>query len=188
MNINFGNADISLVNTVRRIILRDVYTYAIEKVIINENTSVIHDEMLSDRLALVPLRVTYKSAYPPVSIPLSMSVTCEEGIRNIYARDIVYKADTNVDINVPYPDILIAVLAEGQTINIEAECIRGNGEKHYKFSPTTTTDVIKEGDSIKLCAELIGQLTKEEILGQVNIKLKEMVQDITNTIDRSMDT
>lgn len=186
MEINFGRTDISLVNVIRRIILRDVYTYAIEKVTIVENTSVMHDEMLTDRLALVPLRVTYNGT-PPECIQLNMNISCENGTKNVYSRDILHAANDNVDVTVPHPDILLAVLTEGQCINIQAECIRGNGEQHYKFAPTTTTDVIKEGNNVKLYAELIGQITKDELLEQVSDKFKNMTHDVLENINTHID-
>ena len=185
MELDFGKADISLVNVVRRIILRDIYTYAIEKVTILTNTSVMHDEMLADRLALVPLRITCNGTRSD-KIDLSMSVSCESGTKNVYSRDILYSISRDVNVEVVYPDILLAVLKEGQSIDIRAECIRGNGEKHYKFSPVTTIDVMKEGDNVKLYAELIGQLTKDEILTTVKERLLDVTARVCSAIDRSM--
>ncbi|XP_022902615.1 DNA-directed RNA polymerases I and III subunit RPAC1 [Onthophagus taurus] len=46
----------SLVNSIRRVILSDVPSMAIEKVHIYNNTSIIQDEVLAHRLGLVPLK------------------------------------------------------------------------------------------------------------------------------------
>jgi DNA-directed RNA polymerase I and III subunit RPAC1 len=48
--------DASLANAFRRILLAEVPTLAIEKVYVNNNTSVIADEVLSHRLGLIPLK------------------------------------------------------------------------------------------------------------------------------------
>jgi DNA-directed RNA polymerase II subunit RPB3 len=49
------NADLSIANALRRIMLSEVPTMAIEFVQFNSNTSCLHDEYLAHRLGLVPL-------------------------------------------------------------------------------------------------------------------------------------
>ena len=47
--------DPTLVNTLRRIMIAEIPTMAIETVIINQNTSIIPDEVLAHRLGLIPI-------------------------------------------------------------------------------------------------------------------------------------
>ena len=47
--------DPTIVNTLRRIMIAEVPTMAIETVIINQNTSIIPDEVLAHRLGLIPI-------------------------------------------------------------------------------------------------------------------------------------
>ena len=47
--------DPTIVNTLRRIMISEVPTMAIETVIINQNTSIIPDEVLAHRLGLIPI-------------------------------------------------------------------------------------------------------------------------------------
>ena len=49
------NVDVSLANALRRIMIAEVPTMAIEFVYLKANTSVLHDEMLCHRLGLLPL-------------------------------------------------------------------------------------------------------------------------------------
>lgn len=48
--------DASLANAIRRILIAEVPTLAIEQVYVNNNTSILADEVLAHRLGLVPLR------------------------------------------------------------------------------------------------------------------------------------
>jgi DNA-directed RNA polymerases I and III subunit RPAC1 len=48
--------DASLANTIRRVLLSETPTIAIEKVYIKNNTSIMQDEVLSHRLGLLPIR------------------------------------------------------------------------------------------------------------------------------------
>lgn len=52
-----SGADAALANALRRTLLSEVPTIAIEKVWISDNTSVIPDEILAHRLGLIPLKV-----------------------------------------------------------------------------------------------------------------------------------
>ena len=45
----------TVVNTLRRIMIAEIPTMAIESVIINQNTSIIPDEVLAHRLGLIPI-------------------------------------------------------------------------------------------------------------------------------------
>ena len=55
-SFSLTGVDASLANAFRRILIAEVPTLAIEKVYVNNNTSVIADEVLSQRLGLIPLK------------------------------------------------------------------------------------------------------------------------------------
>lgn len=50
----------ALINAFRRILISDVPTMAIEKVIVVKNTTVMQDEVLAHRLGLIPLKANPK--------------------------------------------------------------------------------------------------------------------------------
>lgn len=56
MEFDLIGVDASFANTLRRILISDVPSMAIEKVFIYNNTSIIQDEILSHRLGLIPLK------------------------------------------------------------------------------------------------------------------------------------
>lgn len=84
--------DASLANAFRRILIAEVPTMAIEKVLIANNTSVIQDEVLAHRLGLIPIKVDprlfeYKSESDPANekntIVFKLDVTCKKDGRNV---------------------------------------------------------------------------------------------------------
>lgn len=55
MVLEFNHVDVSFVNALRRILLSEIPTVAIETVYMLNNTSIIHDEVLAHRMGLIPL-------------------------------------------------------------------------------------------------------------------------------------
>ena len=56
LSFSLIGVDASIANALRRILIAEVSTLAIETVFIEDNTSVIHDEVLSHRLGLIPFK------------------------------------------------------------------------------------------------------------------------------------
>ena len=52
--------DVSFANAIRRILLAEVPSMAIEKIELYNNTTVMHDEFLGHRLGLIPIKVDAK--------------------------------------------------------------------------------------------------------------------------------
>ena len=64
--LDFVGPDPSIANALRRILLSEIPTVAIEKVFIENNTSVMQDEVLAHRLGLIPIKVNPKLFdFPP---------------------------------------------------------------------------------------------------------------------------
>jgi DNA-directed RNA polymerase I and III subunit RPAC1 len=60
MEFDMIGVDASIANAIRRIMMAEVPTVAIEKVYVINNTSIIPDEVLSHRLGLIPIKVDPK--------------------------------------------------------------------------------------------------------------------------------
>ena len=113
-------------NGIRRAMIADVPTMAIDTVRVVENSSVMFDEQISLRLGLVPLST------PPGEFEIGESVTLSldvSGPDTAYSGDLVsYEEMVQPTIdNVP-----IIKLKENQRLEIEAEAVLERGQSHAK--------------------------------------------------------
>lgn len=158
--------DASIANAIRRVLLAEVPTVAIEDVYMWNNTSIIVDEVLSHRMGLVPLRVDPdridfrakdESPTDRNTLVFKLDVACERvpgtakddpnQFKNakVLSGALTWEpAGTQADDfkdDPPRPvhqDILLAKLRPGQKIRMELHCVKGVGKDHAKFSPVAT--------------------------------------------------
>jgi len=113
-------------NGVRRAMIADVPTLAIENVRVVENSSVMFDEQLGLRMGLVPLTT------PPGEFEVGDTVTLSidvEGPATAYSGDLVSSDDLvqPADENVPIID-----LKDDQRLEAEADAVAKSGKDHAK--------------------------------------------------------
>ena len=139
--------DHSFANTLRRIIISEVPTMAIDEVVIIENSSVLHDEILALRLGLIPLKTDLDSYNLPEECScksefgcnlcrsiLTLDVEAKDGTKTVYSGDLIPE-DPNI---APVSDkIPIVKLASGQRIRLEAYARLGRGKVHAKWQPVS---------------------------------------------------
>lgn len=131
----------SLVNSIRRVVISEVPVFAIDQVIIVNNTSSMYDEMLAHRLGLIPLK-TPLDLFPKIeecesglvdpaecTVRLTLQITAEE-TKVVYSRDLV---SDHPEVAPVYPDIPIVKLAKGQSISLEAYARLGRAKEHAKW-------------------------------------------------------
>lgn len=156
--VDIAGIEAPFANAIRRILLSEVPTMAIEHVNLYQNTSVIPDEVLAHRLGLIPIAVDprafqYREKDEPHSennsIHFVLHVHCRrnpagEVVKDkVYTSDFVWKPVGNqremlTDVRPVHEDILIALLSPGQEIEAELICEKGIGQTHAKWSPVAT--------------------------------------------------
>ncbi len=125
----------AIVNGLRRTILAEVPTMAIDTVDVYENSSSMWDEYITHRLAMIPLKVDPKMLPIPLTeenqSEYSVTLTLDtEGPKTVYSSDL-HSSDPRVrpvSGKIPIVDLL-----EGQRIRLEAKAIPGKGEQHAKW-------------------------------------------------------
>jgi DNA-directed RNA polymerase II subunit RPB3 len=145
------NADTSLANAIRRVILAEVPTMAIDLVEIAQNTSVLHDEFIAHRLGLIPLVSTDVHSYKytrectcngrckSCSVEFRLDVKCtEEQGKTVTSDDLQVVGDVEVRPifkGDPQNSIVIVKLRKNQEIKLHAIAKKGVGKEHAKWSP-----------------------------------------------------
>ncbi len=129
----------SFVNTLRRAIIDEVPTMAIEDVEFRKNSSTMYDEMIALRLGLLVLSTDLDSyEFPSEKVPkdsakASLKLTLSaKGPKTVYASDIK-SADPKVKpVHGKTP---IVKLIDGQELEFEATAVLGRGKEHTKWAP-----------------------------------------------------
>ncbi|CAD6896721.1 unnamed protein product [Tilletia controversa] len=158
--------DASIANALRRTLIAEVPTVAIEHVYVFNNTSIVQDEVLAHRLGLVPLDIpphvlNFKGpddeGNDTNTVVFYLDATCtrneaakkgETDPEKLYNNASVTSSQLSWSprggqeedfgghqLRPVLPDILLAKLRPGQTVNLELHCEKGIGKDHAKFSP-----------------------------------------------------
>jgi len=160
------NTDLAFANSLRRVIISEVPTIAVDMVEVKENTSPLFDDFVVHRIGLVPLVSDDINNY---KFPLECN--CKDGCEHCKVDFIIskkcddnYKEDTievtsddiipkNQECKVKpvkydYP-IVLTKLRKGQSINMTLTAKKGIGKTHAKWSPVCTC-VMKQVPTVKI--------------------------------------
>lgn len=156
MDFELSNVDMAFANSLRRVILAEVPTMAIDLVEVEANTSVLADEFLAHRLGLIPLNsknvadVNYsrdcecEQYCEHCSVTLYLNAKCNSNeIMKVYSRDLVVdssKANQWVGNPVITDDEglgpVICKLRQGQELKMKCIAKKGIAKEHAKWAPT----------------------------------------------------
>lgn len=157
MDFRLSNVDLAFANSLRRTMLAEIPTVAIDIVEVEKNSSVLPDELLAHRLGLIPLN----SKNCDVDMEYSRECDCESGcercelklalhakcvggdVMKVYARDLMVVSDrpnewvgspviTDPDGNGP----LILKLRKDQEVKLTCVVKKGIAKEHAKWAPT----------------------------------------------------
>lgn len=153
VNLILRDVDLSMANSLRRTMLAEVPTLAIDLVEIDVNTSVLADEFLLHRLGLIPLNsdgilelsysrdCTCDNYCAKCSVKLELSAKCDLDLTmNVYALDL-NKFSNGIKLGDPvYRDVhkkgpIICKLRKHQELRLTCIAKKGIAKEHAKWSP-----------------------------------------------------
>ncbi len=140
----------TIANALRRVMMSEVPTMAIEIVKIHKNSSGLFNEVLAHRLGLIPLKFPVKHynlkkgckcggkgcplCQVKVKFDSNKKKPDKEGKIIVYAEDLEFDDDKVKPVD---PNIPIVVLLEGQELKFEAIAQLGIGKEHAKWQAAT---------------------------------------------------
>ena len=172
LNFIIRGSNDTFVNALRRTILGEVPTLAIEDIILVENTSPVLDEMIAHRLGLIPLTTPVDDftvasecencggegcSFCSVPLTLDVEATGSDEM-TAYSKDLISNDPKIVPVT---EKVQIAKLGPGQKITLEAIAMMGRGKEHAKWSPAVTCayryypKVVQDSSKCTGCGECV---------------------------------
>ena len=177
-----------LANALRRIMISEIPTMAIEKAHIWQNKSVIPDEVLAHRLGLIPIKADarlFEEKDADYEFNEKNSIKFVLGLKykktdpekageaktaDVFSRHLKWvplgdqEKTFGESIRPIHEDILLNKLRPNQELLMELYCEKGIGKTHAKWSPVSTAYY-----------RLVPDITiKEEITGEDALELKKL--------------
>ena len=143
LSLLIKGSDEVFANTIRRLLIEEVPTLAVEDLEIKENNSALYDEMLGLRLALIPIKTDLKSynlknqckcngeGCAQCELTLSLKAN-KKGM--VLASEA---ASSDPKCIFVYPEMPVVKLIAKQKIDLTMKAVMGQGKEHAKWSPGT---------------------------------------------------
>ena len=188
LKFTLKDSTFAMANAIRRTMMIEVPTMAIDEIDFYENTSSMFDEYLAHRIGLIPL--TTSDAYELAedccqgncSKCSTMFTLDVQGPGTIYSKELKGKDD---EVKPVFDNIPIIKLAEGQAIRLEAKAIAGRGKVHAKFQPCLASYTMqKSKDNVfDFEVESFGNYKKPEQILEIALQvLQDKVEELEKQI------
>lgn len=194
MVVKLKGIPIQYANALRRICLSGVPTFAIDDVVIIENSSVLPDEGVAHRLAMMPLKTDLKRFVEPSACDCHSDLGCSkcrvllmldsgtsDSTRTILSSDVSSEDESVKPVS---PNIPIVALAPSQKLKVEAYARLGRGSDHAKWNSSTVAALTSTNnpDEHVLTIETTGSLTPKEVLRAAVDELEKRLTDFQTSI------
>ena len=138
------DSSVHFANALRRTIINEVPTMAIEDVEFRKNNSALFDEMIAHRLGLIPLKTDLKSYELPEKCSCKgegcakCQAVCSLKVKDVKSPKMVLASEIKCKdpaIKPVYGDMPITLLLKNQELEFEATAVLGKGKDHAKWIP-----------------------------------------------------
>lgn len=174
--VKLKNVPLQYANALRRVCLTGVPVFAIDDVVIIENSSVLADEGVAHRLAMLPLKTDLTRFVEPSNCDCHSEVGCphcrvmlmiDSGSADITRTVTSAELTSEDDVVKPTSDkVPIVELAPGQKLKLEAYARLGRGTEHAKWNSANVSVLAETGntDDHLLTVETTGALTSSQLV------------------------
>uniref|UniRef100_A0AC35TS09 RPOLD domain-containing protein n=1 Tax=Rhabditophanes sp. KR3021 TaxID=114890 RepID=A0AC35TS09_9BILA len=166
VNFILTKTDLSVANALRRVFIAEVPTLAIDWIQMDNNTTVLHDEFLANRIGLIPLlsngvvdkikngrNCDCVNFCNQCSVEMTLHFKNEENSTDSITSDHINSENPSVvpaagkyfkdvfkgdplDFEKLHKPILIVKVRKGQELSFKAYAKKGIGKEHAKWNPT----------------------------------------------------
>lgn len=174
--VKLKNVPLQYANALRRVCLTGVPVFAIDDVVIIENSSVLADEGVAHRLAMLPLKTDLTRFVEPSNCDCHSEVGCphcrvmlmiDSGSADTTRTVTSAELTSEDDVVKPTSDkVPIVELAPGQKLKLEAYARLGRGTEHAKWNSANVSVLAETGntDDHLLTVETTGALTSSQLV------------------------
>lgn len=145
IKFTLSDSSVAFANSLRRLLLSEIPSLSVDLVEIENNYTVLPDEMIAQRLGLVPI---YSGDLLNYKQDCACSSYCEQcavvGFLDVYNSDPEVKLVTSNDINLEKMGLLrlkrpslIAKLSQNQSLKVKVIIRTGTAAIHAKWCPVT---------------------------------------------------
>lgn len=193
ISFRMSNTTLSIANSLRKIMISEVPTMAIDLVDVITNTTAINDDFLAHRLGMIPLTSSVVDKFefssecncedycPKCSVELMVSARgMTSDILTVSSKDVISRnQDVSPIYDVKHPSgITFARIKKDQEITMRCIARKGIGKEHSKWSPVTAVSF--EYDPDYLYEEIKKEVPSEKTLKG---KLKEIMEIDPNILN-----
>lgn len=180
----------SFANALRRIMISEIPTMAIEWVDFKKNDSALYDELIAHRLALIPLTFDRRAYKLPeeckeASIKDSQCFAKlklkKKGPCTVYSGDLESEDES---VKPVFDRIPIVELLEGQELELIAYARLGYGKEHIKWQGAIVGYGIDEEGKITFEVESCSGLSAEEIVLTATEIFEKKLREFERQIDK----
>jgi len=146
ISFTMKDVDLSILNGIRRVLLMDIPILGFigngidSTVNIIKNTTVLNNEILANRIALIPLDITEeyndKFIFDENKFEIELNESCSEteGIKLITTKNLIVKQDGKEIKNFFNSPITITKLRKNEELHLKAEAVKETGRKNASFN------------------------------------------------------
>lgn len=195
MKVEFRGVPLAVANAIRRLIISEVPTMAVEEVLVIENTSGMTNEILTHRISLIPFVSDIDHHVPPDECTCGSKLGCERCVvryvlkaeagdqpLTVYSRDMVPE-NPNTTVVPVSGNVPIVKLAPGEKIELEVYVRVGRGKMHAKWQPGIATLYESKGTEKRiLFVESFGFLEPKRMILEAIKILNKKVSELAHVI------